>query len=81
MAPDPDGERIARLETGASAAERNVERIEKKLDEALQRLSTIEKSINRHHGVDGVVVWIADAARLVVAGIAGAAASILMGRH
>jgi hypothetical protein len=81
MSPDPDGERIARLEARATAMDGNVARIENKLDAALHKLSKIEMSMNRHRGVEGIVLWIADAARMIVAGLAGAGASLWFGRH
>ncbi len=81
MAPDPTGERIARLEAGAAATERNIGRLEGKLDEALDKLSTIEISMSRRRGIDGAALWIADTARMLAAGLAGAGASWWIGRH
>jgi hypothetical protein len=81
MSPDPAGERIARLEASATAMDRNIERIESKVDEALHKLSGIEMSMNRHRGVEGIVLWIANAVRMIVAGLVGAGASIWFGRN
>ncbi len=75
MAPDPDGERIARLEAAERVISRDIERLERKLDEALEKLGAIDLSMNRRRGTERVAVWILDAVRMIAAGIAGAGLS------